>query len=512
MNVTASMIEFVLQKQGLNACVLGNDDCPVSTVRENRKGKHEAGVLYVCEDEKAPTPPKRNTGYALLAIADESGESARSAKQKHPERPLIEAAFSALRELDLWESKLKDALLQRVPLAEFIRLGWDMIGCPIAYFDRNLIVLASSEDYWKRDDAPREAGLRIAGQMPSELAVDLVEDLDYLKAAERHEPFYYENTQNRIFYGVNTFDDGEYLARLVISLPEGTNRLHPGQEQLVALYHRYLDDLYLHYAGNVDVVSSQNDALHELVSALLLEGKQTAPSEMTGVLSAFGWRERDDFMAVKLVFFEGVHWDTISLYLCGLLERTMAASCAFPVDREIVWLVNLSRSAWAYETRDQQIERLVEALVSIMRDYACKAGLSDVFAQLTDAHDYYREAVRALEIGQRHDPHHWYYRFSDYAYQYLLAKDTEEFKAEQLCHPALTALAAYDASHETEYARTLVCFLRNSQNTTHTAGELYIHRTSFTRRMAHMQEIAPVNLDDPDEILHLLLSAKLLGM
>lgn len=510
MNVTASMIEFVLQKQGLNARVVGNGNCPVSTVRENRKGRRDAGVLYVCADGNAPTSPKPDADYAVLVLADET------VKVRHGAKGIghtpIEAAFSALRELDLWESKLKDALLQRAPLAEFVRLGRNMIDRPIAYFDRNLIVLAASDDYWKRDGALQEAGQRIAGQIPSEIAVDLVEDLDYLKAAEQHEPFYYENAQNRIFYGVNTFDGGDYLARLVIALPDGANRLHPGQERLVSLYHRYLDDLYLHYAGNVDIVSSQNDALHELTGALLLEDAQTAPNELTGVLSAFGWSERDDFIAVKIVFFEGVHWDTISLYLCGLLERTMTASCALPVDREIVWLVNLSRSAWADETRDQQIARLVEALVSIMRDYACKAGLSDVFNRLANAHGYYREAIQALEVGQRHDPHRWYYRFNDYAYQYLLAKDTEEFKAEQLCHPALSTLRAYDATHGTEYARTLISFLRNSQNTTHTADALYIHRTSFTRRMTHMQAIAPVDLDDPDVVLHLLLSAKLLGM
>ena len=63
-----------------------------------------------------------------------------------------------------------------------------------------------------------------------------------------------------------------------------------------------------------------------------------------------------------------------------------------------------------------------------------------------------------------------------------------------------------------EYARTLVCYLRNSQNATHTADELFIHRTSFMRRMAHMKDLAPFDLDDPDEALHLLLSAKLLDL
>ena len=76
----------------------------------------------------------------------------------------------------------------------------------------------------------------------------------------------------------------------------------------------------------------------------------------------------------------------------------------------------------------------------------------------------------------------------------------------------MAKLAEYDTTHGTEYARTLVCFLRNSQNTTHAADELFIHRTSFMRRMAQIQNLVGINLDDPDEVLYLLLSAKLMGM
>ena len=70
----------------------------------------------------------------------------------------------------------------------------------------------------------------------------------------------------------------------------------------------------------------------------------------------------------------------------------------------------------------------------------------------------------------------------------------------------------HDGQHGTEYAKTLICFLRNSQNTTNSANELFIHRTSFMRRMTQMEKIVNLNLDDPDEVLYLLLSAKLLRL
>ena len=477
MNVTAAMIEFALRMRGIDAQVSGKPDCEIRRICLSRKGNRELGALYVESGSASHRKPVEKDGYAVLRADTEGVEE------------LVESAWDAIRSLDAWDAKLKDALLNRISLDEFIRLGCEMLSCPIAYFDRNLITLASSDDYWAQNSVKDVGGLRVSGQMPSNRAVDLVEDLDYLDAASKLEPFYYENARNRMFLGINTFDEGEYLARLVLALPTGQTRLHPGEEQLAAHYHRYLDDLYLHFGGNVDVVSSQNDALHVLARASLLEGQTTSAAETASVLRSYGWNERDSFIVVKLVFFEGVHWDTISLYLCGLLERAVSASCAFPVDRQIIWLVNLTRSAKPGKAHAQQMERITEALVSIMRDYACKAGISDEFATLAHARDFYLEAEQALAIGQVRDPHYWYYRFSDYTFDYLLAKSTEELPGNLLCHPALSKLRDYDARHATEYARTLICFLRNSQNTTHAADELFIHRTSFMRRMAQINKL-----------------------
>lgn len=502
MDVTAAMVEFALRKHGVETRILGDVSCTVKRICAYHAGVREAGVLYVAGYPAPRKKPTAKDGYAILCA------------NSTDVLPLLEKACAALREIDQWDARLKDGLLNRAPLAEFIRLGADMLACPIAYFDRNLITLASSDDYWKHDESasPSAGSLHVSGQMPSNRAVDLVDDLDYLNAAEEQGPFYYENAQNRIFLGINTFDDGEYLARLVLALPAGQTTLHPGEEQLAVHYHRYLDDLYLLYAGNVDVVSSQNDALHALARTSLLEGGIPPAAETASILQSYGWDRRDGLVVAKLVFFEGVHWDTISLYLCGLLERAVNTSCAFPIDRQIIWLVNLTRSAKPGETHAQQLERITDALVSIIRDYACKAGISDEFSTLNRAHDYYLEAEHALAIGQIRDPHYWYYRFSDYTFDYLLGKSTEELPAELLCHPALKTLADYDAEHGTEHARTLVCFLRNSQNTTHAADALFIHRTSFMRRMAQIQNLVEIDLDDSDEVLYLLLSAKLLGM
>ena len=515
MDVTASMMEFVLRKHGFDARVSGAPETIVRRITAFRGARLEPGTLYVANGQLPAEKALMESRSVALVVKSQPTAAPDGRAQEPSPLQAFELASNALHELDSWDAKLKEALLQSVSLAEYMRIGSEMFTCPIAYFDRNLITLAATEGYWDRSgtsDGQNTDVARPSDQMPPSLAVDLVEDFDYLHAAEHHEPFYYTSTQGRVFYGANTFSGDEYLARLVFSLPEESTRLHPGEEALVAHYHDHLNRLYLHYAGNANVVSTQNDSLHTLARSILVDGNEHGSGEMASILDAFGWSDDDCFIVVKLVFFEGVHWDSISLYLCGLFERLMPMSCAFPIDQQIAWLVNLSRSAYSGESSEGCIDRLVKSLVEVMRDYACKAGISDAFLPLAEARSFYLEATRALEIGQARDPHRWYYRFSDYAFDCLLEGDIRDFSPQQLCHPALAKLIACDRERGTDFARTLICYLRCSQNTTRTAEELFIHRTSFMRRLSSMRNLVDLDLDDPDEVLHLLLSAKLLDL
>ena len=521
MEIRAAMVEYTLARRGYHVRLLGDADLVVARARPYRANMREGGTLYLASGGRAVAKPPANAGFAILRLDDtvhtEPSNRSATVSDNDDEQALVIEAYDAMRELDAWDLSLKEALLGGVKIDEFLSLGRDLLACPLAYFDRNLIVLATSDDYWATTalDDVTDSSFHIEGQLPANRATDLVEDDDYLHAAEIHGGFYYRRVSGHISYGINTFDQGEYLARLVMSLPEGQQRLHRGQEQLADCFHALLDDLHLRYAGNAGIVSSQNDSLHTLVKQALLNdglGLQLSQEETAAILASYDWMEDDDLLIVKLVFFEGLHWGTISLYLCGLFERAMAGSCAFPDDRQIIWFVNLASATHSGETRKQSRQRFMDTLVSILRNYACKAGISDGFSDFSNARDAYKQAELALEVGQARDPHYWYFSFRDYALDYLLAKCGEDLAPTQVCHPAFEALMQHDERHGTEYAKTLACFLRNSQNTTNSANELFIHRTSFMRRMSQMEKIASFNLNDPDEVLYLLLSAKLLRL
>ena len=81
-----------------------------------------------------------------------------------------------------------------------------------------------------------------------------------------------------------------------------------------------------------------------------------------------------------------------------------------------------------------------------------------------------------------------------------------------LCHEKLLALNRYDAKHETDHVKTLRTYLDSHMNVVHSANKLFIHRSTLIYRLNKIKEILDSSLDDPDELLYLSLSLRLMDI
>ena len=114
-------------------------------------------------------------------------------------------------------------------------------------------------------------------------------------------------------------------------------------------------------------------------------------------------------------------------------------------------------------------------------------------------------------MGQTRDPHLWYYYFDTYALDYLLQKGTEDIPARFLISDKVRTLAHIDAEDGSQYLETLATYLDHKQNATHTAEALYMHRTSLLRRIERIEKLTGIDFNDPDQVLYVQLSLKLLS-
>ena len=225
-----------------------------------------------------------------------------------------------------------------------------------------------------------------------------------------------------------------------------------------------------------------------------------------------GWGATDNLLVVIFALEENAPWNSAAIYLGRQLERTLSGTIALAKPQEITWIVNLSLMQRSDISKREAITHVHRTISDLCRDYACKAGESHIFDTVANIYAYCEEAHMALKLGNAIDPSLWHYRFADYCLAHLLRYGTGTLEKHQLCHPALLKLIRYDEQNGTEYAPTLASFLCNNQSPTPTAKALFIHRTSLIRRIERINKITALHLDDPDEVLHLLLSARLLNL
>lgn len=101
-------------------------------------------------------------------------------------------------------------------------------------------------------------------------------------------------------------------------------------------------------------------------------------------------------------------------------------------------------------------------------------------------------------------------RFEDIALDYLMGKCTEKLEPKVICSRAVLTLREYDREHKTDYFETLRTYISCQMNAVKAAKALFIHRSTFLYRMAHIREMVNIDLEDPDQLLYLLLTCKLL--
>lgn len=80
-----------------------------------------------------------------------------------------------------------------------------------------------------------------------------------------------------------------------------------------------------------------------------------------------------------------------------------------------------------------------------------------------------------------------------------------------LIHPAIRLLAEYDRQHNTAFTETLHMYLKKERSQSKTAAALNLHRNTLTYRLARIRELLPIDLEDDDVRLHMLLSFRFLS-
>ena len=191
-----------------------------------------------------------------------------------------------------------------------------------------------------------------------------------------------------------------------------------------------------------------------------------------------------------------------TLHIRAEFERLFPSAKTLLYNGEIVVIINQTDQK---ELTDDETKKLHQICV----DHGIYAGLSNQFEGITCLSEYYKQALRAIELGVCQENQPALFLYKDYYMQHLTNLFTQKESPDTFCHPKMKMLFAYDKEHDTDLARSLYMYLVNERNYSATADALFIHRNTLIYRIKRINQMISVDYNDYHERQYLILSYKL---
>lgn len=452
--------------------------------------------VYIARQSDIPEEQLRNHGDNLLLLIGNEGaipEEELSGVCFFPDEADAEELFNAAQRIfdiyDAWDERIQNLALSERTLKVLLDASFRILHNPIMVCTTDGFLI----DYSSMMEA-----------MPEFQEILQHNQVTAAQGREGHPgevpvARYYQDpvTQKNHLY-VNLYDKNRSGYRVI--LVEATRKLKSYDEFLLVQLAKYIEQMLEKYTVlQSDISYSLDRLLSNILTDTGFDKKPVAPQ-----FEAFHWSQAHAYFCMDIhVSKVDQQNQTVVRFICNRLESLIPGSCAFLLDNHIVVFVNLFHYG-------SDMNTAVEAIAGFLQDSYLKAGVSYEFRGLGSLRQYYLQAKVALEEGMKRHPMRWVNRFEDIALYYLMDKCTQELGSKAVCSRDLQALRQYDREHKTDYYETLRAYITNQMNAVQAAKALFIHRSTFLYRMAHIKELMKLDLEDSDQLLYLLLSYKLL--
>lgn len=152
--------------------------------------------------------------------------------------------------------------------------------------------------------------------------------------------------------------------------------------------------------------------------------------------------------------------------------------------------------------------RLIEQVTVEFPNANLIGGMSGPADTLDDWPRVYREALQAMDVGERLQLGRQIVEFNSLGVYQLLSELEDIPTVENFSNQIISPLAKYDEEHRGSLVQTLEAYFDNHGNISRTAENLFVHRNTLLYRMDRIQELTGQDLDNANMRLALHLSLK----
>ena len=448
----------------------------------------EENSLYIAQTEQLPGNPIFRDGAVVICVGSAppvvytSGNCSCLVVENGELVTVNNTVLDIFERFDNWDRALHEVLETNADIQKMLDLSFSVFENPMVVIDAEFHFLAYSAIINRRDD--------LAVFRPDEnnmfqkqyLSISL-RDTNYNTG--RREPFLMICDGNTHF-SVNLYQGETYIGNLKIAFV--LRPFRTGDNILCQYFAKLVEQAV---ARLHDLSDGQGDRL-EHIFRMLLQGKPLSNLERQFITVRLS---HSAFQCMKLVRGKRARRKVPLTYYSDQLEKTFPGSAAFEFDGAIVAM--LCQSEFFSQQR----------LSDFLRKLDLSAGVSNPFRfeKTMQLRYYYRQANIALEIGASNGKPQRLFYFRDHTLTYMLFHSLGEFPLALFDTTGFPALVEHNRTAQIDYIETLDVYLKNERNLAKTAKELYIHRSTLMDRLARINAILDVDLDDPDQRLELMI-------
>ena len=401
----------------------------------------------------------------------------------------------AFTEYEAWENSLLEIQYRLGTVEEMLKLSLPVFKDPLLVLGKGLLLVS----YVSEDDEAGKAGIFVPGRERMDIINALIQDAEFSENRKGGKSYWgpeYLLGFRSICWNVIRNEETQYTLMVI----EEGNRLSDAERDLLSILGFHIKFVLYYHEGN----RSRSDGGLGKVLRRILEDRTYDYMEASRHLAESGWMENHRYMCLlyQLTYLDQKSLPVVNI--CRFMEEQYPYCCSFAYQDEIVTFFNLTLA-------EQTEEDVQNQLKPFIRDSYLKAGFSRSVEGHMDLRRQYVQSKISLDVGSRRNPYQWIHYFDRVVQPYILEQITRRLPGPMLVHKGILRLQESDRSQNTDYMKTLKVYLDNQQNATQTAKELYIHRSTFLYRMERIMDLLESDLTDPEEVLYLSLSFRILN-
>lgn len=421
---------------------------------------------------------------------------------------------------DQYEKQLQDAVYMEQSIQKVVDLLCGMLGNPGYIVNRSFKAIAMSQDLdlpyvsinWKR--------LREQGYLPFDVVSSIIQNEEWDKIRQSSRPILVTTREFSLpfivanLYAKNKLQWQFFATGLLRHITQGDLDLVNASKQYLRLL-LTAEKSYYSFQKNY----------HENFLNNILDGKLQEKTLIEQQLRPFNWQINGLYCILELEFQNNDdYYDVISAWINPR-----------PNEKAVLYqeriLIIIALKEWKeYTAICQRFQEFLEKIDSYggISEVAFGFEQLGVFAEqakyaLLSGKAFRKESLNDkktnLPVNKRDDSLmreksareevKRLFAYREYAKQHFLELLPHKMQIAVYLNE-LRYLQYCDRKYSTEYARTLYCYLRNERNLVKTAKEMHIHRNTLVYRIQKIEELLPLDLENPDIRFRLLLTWELL--